>query len=159
ALRGARAAGAIAIRDPAAAPAAGLDAVALFDTDILTPHGSWPEALVGLRPATRDAATEAATKVRERGARVVLVKMGAAGVVALGAGGTLRVPPVRVATVDAVGAGDWFNGGLADALARGLPFPEALRFAAACGALSTTRYGAAAAAPTRDEVETLLRST
>ena len=159
ALRAARAAGAIAIHDPAPAPSAGLDAVPLFDIDILTPNESETEALVGLRPATRDAANEAATKLRERGARTVIVKMGAAGVFALGPEGTLFVPPFRVATVDTVGAGDCFNGGLSDALARGLPFPEALRFAAACGALSTTRYGAAAAAPTRDEVETLLRST
>ena len=35
---------------------------------------------------------------------------------------------------------------------------EALRFAAACGALSTTKKGASAAAPTKAEVEAFLAS-
>jgi ribokinase len=61
-----------------------------------------------------------------------------------------------VKTVDTVAAGDCFNGGLAHALSRGLPIREATRFAAACGALSTTKFGAAAAAPTLPEVEALL---
>ena len=53
-------------------------------------------------------------------------------------------------------AGDSFNGGLAHALEQGNPLDQALRYAAACGALSTTRKGASAAAPTKAEVEAFL---
>ena len=66
------------------------------------------------------------------------------------------VPAFSVAAVDTVAAGDCFNAGLAAALARGEAMAEAVRFAAACGALATTRPGAAEAAPTREEVAALL---
>ena len=58
--------------------------------------------------------------------------------------------------IDTVAAGDSFNGGLAHALETGRPLGEALRYAAACGALSTTRKGASAAAPTKSEVDAFL---
>ncbi len=64
----------------------------------------------------------------------------------------------KVSAIDTVAAGDSFNGGLANAIERGLPIMQAARFAAACGALSTTKKGASAAAPTKDEVEAFLAS-
>jgi ribokinase len=156
ACRQARASGAIAIHDPAPAPANGLPDAMLLEFDLLTPNESECEALTGIRPATRAEAARAANLLIVRGARTVVVKMGANGVYAKGPGGEAFVPPFAVKTVDSVGAGDCFNAGLADALARGTALPAALRFAAACGALATTRYGAAAAAPARDEVQALL---
>ncbi|MBX5497098.1 MAG: hypothetical protein IRZ15_17310, partial [Bryobacteraceae bacterium] len=53
-------------------------------------------------------------------------------------------------------AGDTFNGALAVALAEGQNIEQALRFANAAGALSVTRAGAQASAPSRQEVEQLL---
>jgi ribokinase len=55
-----------------------------------------------------------------------------------------------------VAAGDSFNGGLAHALEQGMALDRALRYATACGALSTTKKGASAAAPTRAEIEAFL---
>lgn len=156
ACRQARQAGAIAIHDPAPAPKHGMPDTLLREFDWLTPNENECEALTGIRPASHAEATRAADLLIGRGARTVVIKMGANGVYAKGPGGEAFVPPFAVKTVDSVGAGDCFNAGLADALVRGRPLPEALRFAAACGALATTRYGAAAAAPTRVEVETLL---
>ena len=66
------------------------------------------------------------------------------------------MPRFDVTAIDTVAAGDCFNGGLAVALAEGRPLGDAVRFASACGALATTRRGAAAAAPARAEVEALL---
>lgn len=152
----ARAAGAIAIHDPAPAPAGGLRNEALHAYDIVTPNESEAEALLGFRPDNEADARRAAQALIARGARNAIVKLGARGAYVAGPNVDLFVPPFRVASVDSVAAGDCFNGGLADALARGLKLVEAVRFAAACGALATTRYGAAASAPTRAEVETLL---
>ena len=59
--------------------------------------------------------------------------------------------------IDTVAAGDCFNGGLAHALGGGADLTTAARFAAACGALSTTRRGAAQSAPILREVEAFLR--
>ena len=67
------------------------------------------------------------------------------------------IPPYRVAAVDTTGAGDAFNGGLAVALARGDALPNAVRFANAVAALSTTRAGAQTSMPTLDEVNDFLK--
>ncbi len=82
-----------------------------------------------------------------------------------------ELPAFRVQAIDTTAAGDAFVGGLLFHLAeRGvdaasLPtflrdadaLGEALRFAAATGALTVTRHGAFAAMPSRTEVEQLIR--
>ncbi|MFM1959328.1 MAG: hypothetical protein RL588_845 [Pseudomonadota bacterium] len=64
--------------------------------------------------------------------------------------------PPRVEPVDATGAGDVFTAALMVALLEGRSDAEALRFACAAAALSTTRPGAQPACPRRGEVEALL---
>lgn len=64
--------------------------------------------------------------------------------------------PPRVEPVDATGAGDVFTAALVVALLEGRSDAEALRFACAAAALSTTRPGAQPACPRRGEVEALL---
>jgi ribokinase len=61
-----------------------------------------------------------------------------------------------VQATDTTAAGDAFNGGLACALARGLPMAEAIRYANAVAAISVTRMGAQPSLPTADEVTTFL---
>ena len=72
------------------------------------------------------------------------------------ADGEYFVEPFGVNAIDTVAAGDSFNGGLAHAIEHGAPLLASVRFASACGALSTTRKGASAAAPTKAEVEAFL---
>ncbi len=67
------------------------------------------------------------------------------------------IPPYKVDAIDTVAAGDCFNGGLAYALSQGMEMLEAVQFAAACGALSTTRAGASSSAPTFDQVKLLMK--
>ena len=66
--------------------------------------------------------------------------------------------PFDVEAVDTVAAGDAFGGALGVALAEGRDLAAAIRFASAAGAVAVTRPGAQAAMPSRDEVESLLRS-
>jgi sugar/nucleoside kinase (ribokinase family) len=57
----------------------------------------------------------------------VVVKLGPRGCLAVGPGGTeLAAPAPAVSVVDTTGAGDGFNAGLVDALARGARWEEAL---------------------------------
>ena len=67
------------------------------------------------------------------------------------------VPSFKVPVVDSTAAGDAFNGGLAVALMKGMELSEAVRFAAAVGAVSVTRAGAQPAMPTAREVNRLLK--
>ena len=65
-------------------------------------------------------------------------------------------PAPKVEVVDTTGAGDAFAAALTVALAEGQPEADALEFACAVGALTTTKLGTQTASPTRAEVDALL---
>lgn len=150
--------GGTVILDPAPAPPGGFGPGVAPLASIVTPNESETEALLGWRPETPEEGERAATELRGRGFAAALVKLGAQGVAVSSAAGEAFVPPFKVTPIDTVAAGDSFNGGLAYALAGGLPLLAAVRFAAACGALSTTKRGAATAAPTKAEVDAFLHA-
>ncbi len=151
-----RAAGGIVVFDPAPVPAGGLSDEFLRAADIVTPNETETESLVGIRPANESEAAIAASRLMARGARAAIIKMGARGVYFRDSQSEGFVPPCPVKAVNSVGAGDCFNGGLAVALGRGDSLSDAVRFAAACGALATTGPGGAASAPTLEAVEMLV---
>ena len=146
----------IVILDPAPVPVGGLDDEVLRAADIISPNETETELLVGMRPTAPSEAAAAAYSLMARGAAAVIIKMGAHGVFFRDARAEGFVPPFPVEAVNSVGAGDCFNGGLAVALGRGDSLPDAVRFAAACGALATTGPGGAGSAPTLDAVERLM---
>lgn len=151
-----RAHGGIVVLDPAPAPPAGLAADVLAAINIVTPNEGEAGSLLGWQPSSPAEGLEAARQLRARGVASAIVKLGAKGLAYATAEGEGIMPSFPVRAIDTVAAGDTFNGGLANALERGLGFAAALRFAAACGAISTTRKGASAAAPSLAEVEAFL---
>jgi ribokinase len=151
-----RAHGGIVILDPAPAPEGGLAAEVLQAVDILTPNETEAGLILGWQPETPEQGLQAARELRARGVAIAVVKLGAKGLAVAAPGLETVIPAFRVKAIDTVAAGDCFNGGLAHALEQGQPLEQALRHAAACGALSTTKKGASAAAPTRAEVEAFL---
>jgi 2-dehydro-3-deoxygluconokinase len=87
---------------------------------------------------------------RRRGARLVVVKLGADGAWFDGDGGAGHVPAVPVAqVVDTVGAGDGFAVGLISGLLEGLPVPLAVRRGAWIGARAVQVRGDTDGLPTR----------
>lgn len=91
------------------------------------------------------------------GCPVVLLKLGAKGVLVATPGRRERIAPRRVKAVDATGAGDSFAGAfLARSLEGADPFAAA-EYANAAAALAVTGYGAVAPIPRREAVEALLR--
>lgn len=89
------------------------------------------------------------------GPRDVLVKRGAAGVVAHCAG-TLHVQPAhKVPVVDPVGAGDAFAAGYLAEFARGLPVAARLATATAAGAYAVTVRGDWEGLPSRADLDFL----
>ncbi|MFN4143052.1 ribokinase [Aestuariivirga sp.] len=148
--------GGTVILDPAPAPQGGLAPEVLKAVDIITPNETEAGLILGAQPQTPEEALKAAQELRRRGVPAAVVKLGAKGLAVAAPGLEAIVPAFKVTPIDTVAAGDCFNGGLAHALERGETLASALRFAAACGALSTTKKGAAAAAPARAEVEAFL---
>jgi|GEM_PF-100132 len=154
----ARRAGTLVIVDPAPAPADGLPEALWRALDIVTPNETETRLLTGIYPETQEDAARAARKLQSLGATHALVKMGARGVYYLSGDREGFVPPYPVKAIDTVAAGDCFNAGLAAALTLGKPFDEAVQFAAACGALATTRLGAAESAPHWHDVTAMVES-
>ena len=91
-----------------------------------------------------------------RGAREVLVKLGARGARLITPSEVTAWPAVPVQVVVTTAAGDAFGGALAVALAEGAELGSAIRFASGAAALSVTRAGAQPSMPARAEVEALL---
>lgn len=149
--------GCTVILDPAPVPVAGLTDRLLQHTGIITPNSTEAKALTGVHPHDQASAIEAANRLRARGPEVAIVKLGADGVYYQSETESGFIPPFPVVSIDSVAAGDCFNGGLAHALHSGFPLRESVRYAAACGALATTRKGAGEAAPSAAEVLALMQ--
>ncbi|MFM8746011.1 MAG: ribokinase [Aestuariivirga sp.] len=148
--------GGTVILDPAPAPEGGLAAEVLQAVDIITPNETEAGLMLGWQPETLAQGLQAARELRARGVAVAVVKLGAKGLAVAAPGLETVIPAFTVKAIDTVAAGDCFNGGLAHALEQCQALEQALRYAAACGALSTTKKGASAAAPTRADVEAFL---
>ncbi|MGO4175065.1 PfkB family carbohydrate kinase [Bosea sp. TAF32] len=101
-------------------------------------------------------AVELGPAILKRGPKLVVLTRGAAGAIAVAAG---KQPVLQasfpVETVDALGAGDAFAATLGVRLAEGRALSEALRHAAAAGALTTTRHGVFDALPRPAEITQL----
>lgn len=156
-LKLAREEGAITMLDPA--PAQRLSPSVLTQVDILTPNESEALVLCGHAPArvSLDEAGALAESLRQLGPRAVILKLGDRGCFLLSATGPRHFPAYAVEVRDTTAAGDTFNAALAVALAEGGRIEDAIPFANAAAAISVTRLGAQASAPTRAQVEELLR--
>ena len=158
ALALAREEGLTTILDPA--PAQPLGAGLLERVDILTPNETEALGLLGRAPArvTPAEAVELAEALRRMGPKTVIVKLGDQGCFAHAGLTRGHYPGFPVEVKDTTAAGDTFNAALAVALAEGAPIEHALRFANAAAAISVTRPGAQASAPSRREVDAFLEA-
>jgi sugar/nucleoside kinase (ribokinase family) len=147
-FRAARAAGATTSLDPNWDPSGSWDlgfAAATAEADVVLPNAVEVRALTG----TDD--LEAAARALAPG-RLVAVKDGARGAIAVDADGSVaRSRALPVDAVDTTGAGDAFDAGFLVAWLEGRSLDDALRFAVACGSLSTRAAGGTEAQATREE--------
>jgi ribokinase len=125
---------------------------------LLTPNETEASILAGIRVNSVASATRAARILQGRGARSVIVTLGANGAIVATEGGVNWIPSFKVRAVDSTAAGDVFNGALAVRIAEGSALPEAVRFAHAAAALSVTRSGAQPSIPGRKAINAMLRT-
>lgn len=98
----------------------------------------------------------AARAIRALGPRLVLVKLGTEGSLALGDNGIERAPSIHLdRIVDPVGAGDGFAAGFLSGQLRGLSIKESLRLGNLVGASAMSVSGDVEGLPTWDEVQSL----
>ncbi len=138
-----------------AAPAQAVPDGLLAQTDWLVLNETELAQLSACPTPDLAAVQTAAGLLLARGARRVLVTLGAQGVLCCGAEGSRHLPARAVQAVDTVGAGDTFVGGLAAGLAEGLPPEEAIRLGQAAAAIAVSRAGVQSAMPRRSEIGSL----
>ena len=159
-LAGARLAKEVGARflfNPAPAPAEPLPEELLRLTSIITPNEVEAQQITGIPTGDHHGALSAARALLERGPQDVVMTLGSRGALWVNHSHVEALEPFQVKQVDATAAGDAFCGALAAALALGKPMQEALRWAAAGGALAVTKMGATPSLPTRAEIEQLLQ--
>jgi ribokinase len=140
------------------APAQELPDSLLRKVTLLTPNETEASMLAGTSVVDVASATRAARHLQRRGARNVIVTLGANGALVAAGSEAKWVPGFRVKAVDTTAAGDVFNGALAVRLAEGGPLWDAVRFAHAAAAISVTRRGAQPSIPTRREINAKFRT-
>ena len=155
-LRVAREAGVLTILNPA--PAQALSDTMLGLADFLIPNESEAALLTGLPVESKAQAEAAARVLLGRGARCVIVTLGAQGALVCVEGADAEfVSAFNVGPVlETTGAGDAFCGGFAAALSEGRTVLEAARFGCATAGISVTRAGTAPSMPRRAEIDALV---
>lgn len=117
--------------------------------DIVLPGADEAELLTGESDPER-----AARELHNMGPRLVLMKLGAEGSMALGDDGIVRVPAIHLdRIVDPVGAGDGFAAGFLSGQLRGWTVEESLRLGNTVGACAMTVSGDVEGLPTWEEVQ------
>ena len=125
---------------------------------MVTPNRLEACALLGIPSRPEPDWADCARRLMARGPRAVVVTLGADGCLAAEGDRIETIAARRVAAVDAVGAGDAFNGALAVALAERRPLAEAAAWASAAAALAVTQPGAQSALPRRPAIDYLART-
>jgi ribokinase len=141
------------------APAQKLSGDQLSLIDVLIVNESEAALLTGLSAEAvaqhpKDALSQLAQIVKQ-----VVLTLGEQGAVWHDGADTGHQPAFAVTAKDTTAAGDAFVGALAVAMTEGKPLTEAVRFAAAAGALATTRVGAQPSLPERLAIESLVQDS
>ena len=100
----------------------------------------------------------AVAEVLAGGVKAVVVKRGAEGADYHDAAGVVRQTPFPVEEIDPTGAGDCFGATFVTCWLRGMAPRDALRYAAASGALAVSRQGPMEGAATFAELDALIAS-
>jgi sugar/nucleoside kinase (ribokinase family) len=130
---------------------------ALAETDLAFPNAGEACRIARTEDVNAAALAMAATAAGD-GRAAVVVKLGADGAIAATPDGRLlRGAAPIIEPVDTTGAGDTFNAGFLAAWLEGRDLVDALRFAVACGSLSTLSVGGTDGQPTRAEADAAVR--
>ncbi len=146
--------GALVVLNPA--PAQPVPDEWLELVDVWVPNEREAEGLTGIAVTDLESAEQAAKALLNRGAKSLVITLGANGALMVTPEVTRHFPAFPVQAVDATAAGDAFVAALTVRLAEGATLEEAVRFANAAGALACTKVGAQPSMPTRKEIEDLL---
>jgi ribokinase len=157
AIRVAHQKGMFVIFDPAPVPPQPFPSDIPACVDVLKPNESEATLITGVRVVDAATAEQAIQRMREMGFGAPVVTLGDRGAVAYVDGSVQQIPAIPMKVIDTTAAGDVFSGALAASLSRASALREALHFATAAAALSTTVAGAQTSIPSLSQVEALVK--
>jgi ribokinase len=152
----AKAKGMFTVLNPA--PARILDDDLLGNVDLIVPNETEAETITGIPVRDSDSAFRAIRTLLDRGARDVVITLGAEGCVHGGPKGLTRYSACPVDVVDTTAAGDTFIGTIAAAITRGMTVADSLPLANAAAAVTISRLGAQCSIPDTAEIEGFIRN-
>lgn len=124
--------------------------------DIVIANETEFELLVGREALASEQREEMLLQMHKDTGQILIITLGAEGVVAAEGGSLHRTKGLKIEPVDTVGAGDTFCGYLAASLDARLALGEALRRAAVAGSLACLKAGAQPSIPDAGEVAAAL---
>lgn len=132
--------GAFIILNPA--PFQAVDDELLAKVDLLTPNQTESYLLTGYKIEDKKSAENAADRLHQRGAKQVIITLGAQGSLLSDRDSKQWIPCFPAIPVDTTGAGDAFNGALAAQIASGKTVKQAAMFGSAFASVSVEHLGA-----------------
>lgn len=124
---------------------------------LVKPNQSEAERLLNTPLITRTQWVDAVRRIKDMGAKTVVLSLGSRGVVAASSEGVLEVIPPTIEALSPIGAGDAMAAAIVWALDRGDSFSEALRWGVAAGTASTKLPGITL--PTLEQAEEIYAHT
>lgn len=135
------------------APYKALPKSILASVDYLIPNEHEAFDLTGIYPDNEENCRKAIERLKEMGAKNVIITLGEHGCV-YSAGSDITFCPARkVTAVDTTSAGDCFIGAFVAKLSKGNTVEDAIAFATKAAAIAVTREGASRSIPFAHEVE------
>jgi ribokinase len=139
------------------APAYTLPDELIVAADFILPNESELGLLTGSTLSDLTSIEAASRSLIVRGARNIIVTLGANGALIVNKEGAKHIQAYKVMVVDTTAAGDAFVGGFAVGLSNGKSLEDAVQYACACGALAATKFGAQPSLPLTEDVEYFLK--
>ncbi|MCX6001048.1 MAG: ribokinase [Chloroflexi bacterium] len=153
-LRMAHKKGVLTFLDPA--PAKNIPEDAYQYIDIIKPNETEASMITGIKVDNITSAESAGRWLVKRGVKTAIVTLGERGAVLVDGNTSRHFPAPSVKAIDSTGAGDIFSGVFMAALTSGKAMPEAIEYATAAAALSTTRLGVIDSIPSPEEVDSFI---
>ncbi len=123
---------------------------------VLRANAAEAQSLTGIKIRDKKTSRRAGMVLLKRGLQAVILPTEQGSDLVMWNSGEAEVPWFQVKPVDATGAGDAFCAGLAVGLGEGLSIEAAARLGSAAAALKTTKKGAQAGMPSRQQTQRLL---
>jgi ribokinase len=134
-----------------------LDTELLPFINIVAPNQLEAQAITGLAVANRSSAAQAGDRLRQAGAKQVIITIGDKGAYYQDQQGSTFIKALRVPAIDEAAAGDAFRASFVHALIHKRPLATALEQASRAGAYAVTRFGSYDSMPTVAELKAFER--